>query len=239
VMSSPVKRPGGSRTSGSWLLSLGLLFAAQACATSPMRFDRLGLDAGLSELAVNVITQDPAGFLWVGTEDGLDRYDGYQFIHFTHDRRSASSLPNNFIADACFDTTGSQWIATDGGGVVLRDPLEGRFVELETIVGAAAAAGMERIRVLHAGRDGRLWIGTRESGVAVFDRKTSAVHHFRHSQDNPDSLLDNSIQALLEDRLGRLWIGTNSGVDVLAPATGRMTHYVLSDVLVPREVTCA
>ncbi len=233
--STVVRRAGHARRPGLWLLGLGLVLAAAAAqATSPMRFDRLGLDAGLSELAVNVITQDSAGFLWVGTEDGLDRYDGYQFIHFTHDGGSLASLPNNFIADACFDISGSHWIATDGGGVVLHDPVAGRFVDLETIAGTAAAAGLERVRVLHASRRGQLWVGTRESGLAVLDRTTQEIHRFRHLPDDPDSLRDNSIQSLLEDRVGRLWIGTDSGVDVLDPTTDRIKHYLLSEALAPQ-----
>src|SRR5262249_17500591 len=91
--------------------------ARPAGAVAPMRFENFGLDAGLSELAVNAIAQDSYGFLWVGTEDGLDRYDGYRFVHFTHDSASPQSVPENFIADLSFDAVGNLWIATEGGGV--------------------------------------------------------------------------------------------------------------------------
>src|SRR5579862_927308 len=92
-----------------WIVSSA---AAWAGAVSPMRFESFGLDAGLSELAVNAIGQDSSGFLWVGTEDGLDRYDGYRFVHFTHDGAVPGSVPDNFIADLCIDAAGSLWIAT-------------------------------------------------------------------------------------------------------------------------------
>lgn len=205
------------------------LVAGAACAANSMRFARLGLDAGLSEQAVNVIAQDPTGFLWFGTEDGLDRYDGYRFQHFTHSRADSGSIPNNFIADMLFDTLGRQWVATDGGGIVTRDPLRGHFTVLGPASGDATTKGLERVRVVRADRHGRLWIGTRESGVAVFDPATSQLRRYQHADGVRSSLIDNSILALLEDRSGRLWIGTDSGVDVLEPDTGTISHLPLDD----------
>ncbi|HWM67403.1 MAG TPA: two-component regulator propeller domain-containing protein [Steroidobacteraceae bacterium] len=207
-----------------------LLFAATTAeAASPMRFDRLGLDEGLSEQAVNVIAQDASGFLWIGTEDGLNRYDGYQFQHFTHDLANPGSVPNNFIADLHFDTAGQLWVATDGGGVVWRDPALGRFTALDSATHAGGVDGLDRVRVVHTDRHGRLWIGSRDSGLAMFDPATSLLRRFKHSDSDPTSLIDNSILAILEDRAGRLWIGTDNGVDVLEPATTSFRHHRLSE----------
>ncbi len=194
-----------------------------------MRFDRLGTDAGLSEQAVHVIAQDPAGFLWIGTEDGLDRYDGYGFKHFTHDRSDPGSVANNFISDIQFDAAGGLLAATDGGGIARRDPVHGRF----TALGAASSGNtpdwMERVRVLHVDRRGRTWIGTRDAGLAMVESASPDVRRFRHSQTDRASLADNSVLAIIEDRRGRLWIGTDAGVDVLDPATSTIEHHRLSD----------
>jgi len=223
--SQPLRR--GKRLLTLWLVLQ--LAAAAACAANPMRFTRLGVDAGLSEQAVNVIAQDPAGFLWFGTEDGLDRYDGYRFQHFTHSRTDPGSLPNNFIADILFDASGRQWVATDGGGIVWLDPLQGRFIASGAGAAEAAAAGLGRVRVVRTDRRGRIWIGTRDSGVVRFDPSTSRLHGYRHSDTLPASLNDNSILALLEDRSGHLWIGTDAGVDILDPDTGRLHHLPLDE----------
>ena len=213
-------------------LSLG--YMAGAYAASPMRFTRLGLEAGLSEQAVNVITQDPSGFLWIGTEDGLDRYDGYQFTHFTHNRDNPGSLPNNFIADMSFGSSGVQWIATDGGGVVWHDTSDGQFVRLDSLVAAGAADGLERVRVIRTDHEGRVWIGTRDNGLVLFDSRIPALRRFKHKDDTPGSLVDNSVLALLVDRRGYLWIGTEAGVDVLDPTMGTLKHHRLSEQIVPR-----
>jgi len=210
------------------------LAAAAAPAASPMRFNRLGLDQGLSELAVNVIAQDPDGFLWIGTEDGLDRYDGYRFQHFTQDRANPASVPNNFIADIRFDSSGGLWLATDGGGVVRRDPQLGRFSRLESAVRGSKTGGLDHVRIVRIDSRGRVWIGTRDSGLALFDPATSTLRRFVHVARDPASLADNSVLAILEDRRGHVWIGTDAGVDVLEPNTGHIEHHLLSGLPRPQ-----
>src|SRR5882724_11592871 len=121
------------------LLVAGLCVFGSAQAASAMRFDRIGPDAGLPEQAINAIAQDPTGFLWVGTEDGLDRYDGLRFEHFTHERMKKGTLPSNFVADIRFDTSGHQWVATYDGGVVQRAPRSEEFTPLRYSHNGAAA----------------------------------------------------------------------------------------------------
>jgi diguanylate cyclase (GGDEF)-like protein len=212
---------------GSLVLLAVALVPGAAPAGVPMRFERLGLDAGLSEQSVNAIAQDPTGFLWVGTEDGLDRYDGFQFVHYTHERIKTGSLPNNFVADVRFDRKGGQWVATYGGGVVRRSRGSGEFVPIGAQGDAAAWKGLERVRVICTDRAGRLWIGTRDSGLAMFDPTTSRLSRFKHSAGNPASLAADSIYSILEDRRGAMWIGSTGGADILDPNTGRVRHFAL------------
>src|SRR5689334_8371700 len=92
----------GNNDIKSWAGALAcLLLAASAAAQAPrpMLFNHLGLDEGLAQLAANAIVQDNAGFIWIGTEEGLDRYDGYGFEHFHHERSEPLSLANDFIGD--------------------------------------------------------------------------------------------------------------------------------------------
>src|SRR5262245_13560397 len=106
------------------LVLFGPMSAARA-APLPMYFDRFDRDSGLSQLTVNTIAQDPAGFLWVGTEDGFERFDGYLFRHAGHDLDGAASLPSSYVASIQRDVHGALWLATDGGGVMRRDPSTG------------------------------------------------------------------------------------------------------------------
>ena len=99
------------------LFALG---AAAATRASPpdMLFTRLGADQGLSHGAVRAIVQDADGFMWVGTEDGMDRYDGYELRHFFHQRGVPGSLPAGWISAMASDHTGRLWIGSVGSGVV-------------------------------------------------------------------------------------------------------------------------
>src|SRR3990172_3384294 len=80
------------------------------------RFERISVEAGLSQSTVNTIIQDKEGFIWFGTEDGLNRYDGYNFLVYKHNPENRTSISNNFIWSLCEDSDGNIWIGTDGGG---------------------------------------------------------------------------------------------------------------------------
>lgn len=188
------------------VLVLVLAACAQAAATPlPIRFDRFDQESGLSQLAVNAIAQDAAGFLWLGTEEGLDQFDGYAFHPSRHDRLDKASLSNNFIADVEADAAGNLWVATDGGGVVRRNPASGAFERI-------GLPGLQRVRALRLDRTGRLWVASRDGGLAAFDPATTHVARYRHSAEDVSSLPSNSLFAVLEDRRGDIWIGTEKGL---------------------------
>ena len=202
---------------GAWLAGAAPAAAAQA----PMHFSRLGGDAGLSPGGVMAIIQDRQGFLWLGTEDGLDRYDGYDLRHHVHDRARLGSLPNNWIAGLAEDTAGTLWIGTDGGSVVGLNSATGDFDELPAIDGRQPLEPQEKVRVLRADREGRLWVGTRDAGLVMIDRPHRLLQRFRHSDDEA-TLSGDSVFAVIEDHAGAIWIGTDGGLDRLDPATGRV-----------------
>lgn len=203
-----------------------VLLCSAAGASIPMQFDRLGLDDGLSQQNVKVIAQDPSGFMWLGTEDGLNRYDGYTFQHIRHERGNSASLPNNYINDVALDAAGNLWVATAGGGVARRDPLTGRFMVVAFDSGAAHES-LTSVRVIRFDHTGRLWIGTVAEGVAVYDPTSGALRRFHPSRLLSSTRDDDAIFALLEDHSGRIWIGTGAGVCVLEPTSGRLERYTL------------
>ena len=101
-----------------------------ALSAPPMQFTRLAAEDGLSQGAVMAMLEDSQGFLWLGTEDGLDRYDGYEVRRYVHDRTQSRSLPDNWVSTLAQDRTGTLWIGTAGGGVVGRNPNTGALVRL-------------------------------------------------------------------------------------------------------------
>jgi diguanylate cyclase (GGDEF)-like protein len=187
-----------------------------------MYFDRFDRDAGLSQLAVNALAEDASGFLWIGTEDGFDRFDGYTFLHASRDPTEAGRLTNGYVADIALETGGALWLATDGGGVIRRNPSTGKYEPLaERIANAGEATDLKRTRTVLFDSAGRLWIGGRDGGVARLDLRTRQLERFRHRGESPNSLSSDSVFALFQDRSGTVWVGTETGLDRFEPQSRR------------------
>jgi diguanylate cyclase (GGDEF)-like protein len=211
------------------LVRVGLCAAALAAATvdrpasampaRPIRFTRLSLEQGLSQSTVLCMFQDSRGYIWLGTEDGLNRFDGIKFTVYKNDPADASSLPSNFVWAIDEDAQGNLWIATDGEGLVKWDRTLNRFVRRADI-------SSRYIRTLRFGPDGALWIGTRDAGLDRLDVTTGKLTHFGQNPDDPGSLSDNRIYVLHVDTRGRLWVGTDAGLNLLDAERGTFARFL-------------
>src|SRR6476469_4351425 len=108
------------------LAALACAISLPGSATPPLAVQRYSLEEGLSQQGVNAIAQDAEGFMWFGTEDGLNRFDGYEFRQMRHARGDATTLPNGWIYSLVPSEDGL-WIGTDGGGVVFRNAKTGKL----------------------------------------------------------------------------------------------------------------
>ncbi len=183
-------------------------------------FTRLSIEDGLSQSTVNCILQDRTGFLWLGTQDGLNRYDGYGFTVYKHDPTDPSSLPSNWIEDLAEDPSGDLWIGTHGGGLArwrrASDSFERfRHVPDSAASGDRAAAPGNWVRALHLDRAEDLWVGTSRSGLVRIGASAESFEHFQHDPGDPASLSDDQVRAIHEDRAGNLWIGTLGGLNLV------------------------
>jgi len=151
---------------------------------------------GHPQSSAQSIARTPDGYLWVGTEEGLARFDGVQFTVFDHD--NASGIPQRDITALSVDHAGRLWIGT-GSGIAVLD--KGRFTPIDKIAGLAHAY----VHAISEGKTGRLWVGT-EYGLFEID----GSHALAFDQSN--GLPDGRVQALLEDREGVLWVGTSGGL---------------------------
>jgi diguanylate cyclase (GGDEF)-like protein len=215
--------------------SVALLFLGAMAALCPVRtlaagapemvFARLGSDQGLAQGTVNAIVQDGEGFMWFGTEDGLDRFDGYEIRHFTHRRGVAGSLPNNWIAALARDSTGRLWVGMDGGGLVWRDVTAGQFRAPAVYASSTPLDPTTWIRAQYVDHSGRIWVATRGAGVFMLDLVHQKTRAFRRDLTNPDSLSDDSVYSFAEDPFGQIWIGTANGLDRLDPESGHIEQF--------------
>ncbi len=182
-------------------------------ARQPMRFERLSIEDGLSQSVVNCILQDSTGFLWLGTQDGLNRYDGYRFKVYRHDDEDPESLPHDLVLSLATDPSGDLWIGTEGGGLARWRRASDTFLSYRHDAGDPESLADDRVVHLAWDPDGTLWIATFASGLDRYDPTTGSFQHFRHDPADPGSLSDDRVRAVHVDRRGELWVGTFGGLN--------------------------
>jgi ligand-binding sensor domain-containing protein/signal transduction histidine kinase len=219
----------------SFILSLiTLMYSLIAFATSStasilpvaslsVRFQHLTIEDGLPQNSINTILQDSMGFLWLGTEEGLVRYDGYSLKIFKHESNNTNSLSNDFVLAITEDRQGTLWVGT-GGGLNRFNPTTEKFSHYRHIANDSNSLSDDSVRTITEDRQGILWLGT-GGGLNRFNPATEKFSHYRHIVNDPNSLSDDSVRSITEDRQGTLWVGTDSGLHRFNPTTDQFSHY--------------
>ncbi|MGD9317883.1 MAG: two-component regulator propeller domain-containing protein, partial [Anaerolineae bacterium] len=168
----------------------------------PLDFQRFSIEQGLSQSVVSSILQDSRGFMWFGTQDGLNRFDGYEFVVYKHDPEDPDSLGGNFVQALHEDVSGTLWIGTNGGGISKLDRETGRFTHLRHDPRDPNSLSSNVVLALYEDREGMLWIGTSGGGLDRLDPDTGEFVHYKNDPEDPHSLSHNVVQAITEDREG-------------------------------------
>lgn len=211
-----------------WMLLISCIFFNQSLifaqkdtdsqTVQPLKFRHFKSNDGLPQNSVLAIHQDEKGFIWMGTDDGLARYDGYEFRVFRHEPGDSTSINHNVIRSIISDPLNNLWIGTEGGGVSIFDPNFEHFYPLHSLQEFPSALRDAKISSMILGRDHTIWIGTNGSGIFSlkinYEFKSATkdnlirfdVQHF-HSKNS--RLSDDKIWSLFEDSSGRIWTGTH------------------------------
>lgn len=185
--------------------------------TASGQTDRINLvhilsENGLSQNTVHHILQDSKGFLWFATEDGLNKYDGYNFTIYKNNRQDKYSISDNFIWTIFEDKSGVLWIGTNSGGLCRFDREKERFITYKNEAGNPNSLSLNNVRTIHEDREGYIWVGT-ENGLNKFDKKKNIFIQYRHDPEDTYSISNNVILSIFEDEEGDLWIGSDGGLD--------------------------
>jgi len=214
-----------------WVLSVNVPASAQIPQTqsgSRIVFDRLNVEDGLSYPGINDMTQDEQGFIWIATSRGLNRYDGYNFRVYQHDRSDPTSISANHTEVVLQDNQNPDifWVAADEGLNKFDRRSETFTWYLHDPDPSANSLGANNIYELLQTPDGNLWIGFQRAGLDRFDPDTETFTHYRNDPDDPDSLAGDSINRLYLAREGQFWVATRSnGLDLFDPQSETFTHY--------------
>ena len=195
------------------LLALAPALHADA-RQNELRFDHITTERGLSNNSVNCIFQDRAGFLWFGTQDGLQKYDGYQFTTFRHDPGDSTSLSNNLVHAIYEDRAGVMWIGTRGGGLNRFDRESQTFTSFTYDFDDPTSIGGDQVMTIYEDRDGILWVGTRGGGLNRLDRASGTFVRIGPQHADPETgqtLGSPFVKSILDDSAGNLWVATENG----------------------------
>jgi PAS domain S-box-containing protein len=186
-------------------------------------FVRLSIQDGLSQGSGLSIIQDRRGFIWIGTEDGLNRYDGYRFRVY-RPSEDPSSLSNNSANVLFEDSQGVLWVGTNSGLNRYNRDLD-NFTRFFNNPRDPLSLSHNAVYSISEDRAGAIWVGT-EGGLNAFDRKTEKFTRYVRGSTDLAASDRRGIRAVVEDRTGLLWMATFGGLHAFEPKTGKMTRYV-------------
>ena len=214
------------------ILAFVFCFTSLHPQTEEYTFKQLTDADGLSQSTIFATIQDNDGFLWLGTVDGLNRYDGYEFRIFENDLSDSTSISDNFISTLFEDSDGFIWAGTINGYLNRYDKKTEIFKRfyINSFFSAIKSPGnnfydyplafsrdqLNTVTTITEDKDGYLWIGTWGNGIIKFDRKNETGTHIFNNPDNQTSLSSNRILDILADKSGNIWIATfGAGIDRL------------------------
>lgn len=173
-----------------------------------IKFEYINVNHGLSSGAVYSIRQDKKGFMWIGTDEGLNKYDGKTFTHYKYIPGKNEGMNAFMVYSVYVDDSGIIWAATRDGGLNRLDPVTGQFTHFMHDPSNPDSITSNIITEVTGDREGRLWLRFQNQGLDCFDPKTGIFKHYKHAPANPDSLSGNGVIKVTVDSKGRVWAAT-------------------------------
>jgi signal transduction histidine kinase/CheY-like chemotaxis protein/streptogramin lyase len=190
-------------------------------------FELLRVADGLPSSDVYALRQDQDGFIWIGTRDGLARYDGLEYKVWRHDPDDPASLASNDVSALLIDQNGRVWCGGEASGLN-QQLADGSFRHYRHDPDDLHSLSSDDLFTVAEDRAGTIWVGTYLGGLNRL-RKDGSFERIEHDPDNPRSLRASTVIALAGDVSGRLWVGTDNGLDV-REVDGHIVHVSLGQL---------
>ncbi|GAB3925601.1 hybrid sensor histidine kinase/response regulator [Larkinella terrae] len=202
-----------------------LLFHSAGAQTGTVQFKHITTNEGLSQSNVTCILQDKRGFMWFGTQDGLNLFDGYTFTVYRNDPQRPTSLSDNYVRSLYEDRQGRLWVGTDDGGLCMLNNRTGGFTIYRHAKNDDKSLSNNRVMSITEDGRGRLWVGT-DGGLNRFDTVSHTFTRYMNQPGNSSSLSNDLIRDVLVDRGGQVWVATfGGGLNRLDAATNSFRHF--------------
>lgn len=205
------------------------------------KFKHLSTDNGLSDNSVRAILQDKEGFIWLGTADGLNKYDGYKFTVYRHNPSDTNSIgPGTNIFCIYEDKEGLIWICAEGSLSIL-DKKNGKFKVYKNDPKNSNSLSNNIVTGIIEDKNGMMWVSTYGGGLNKFDKKTGKFFAYKNSPSNPNSISSDNVENCFEDSEGVLWIATfggqKGGLNSFDKNSERFSYYPIN-ALNKKEGSC-
>src|SRR3984957_12928898 len=195
-----------------------------AIDAAPLVLEHLTTADGLPQGTVYATLQDSQGFVWLGTEDGLVRFDGREMVRYAYSPSARGGLPGNFIGQIAEDARHDLWIAIKDAGIARWNRGSDTFTVYRHDPANQGSLASDAANTVLVDARGRVWIGMRDAGLDLLDPASGRIQHLRHDANVSASLSSDRIYSLALDRSGTVWIGTEAGLDRALP-NGGFTHF--------------
>jgi len=188
-------------------------------------FNQLSVENAVELISTNSILKDQQGFMWFGTENGLNRYDGYQLKTFNHDPHNNNSLSDHWITLIFETSKGVLWLGTSNSGINIFDKKTNSFSKFKYSPTDTSTITKGPINNIFQDRNGTIWIAT-TNGLNKFDSDKGNFERFVHQENKPSSLAHNNISKIIEGKKGILWLSSKAGgLNRFDTHTGIFTYF--------------
>ncbi|HZU87190.1 MAG TPA: two-component regulator propeller domain-containing protein [Anaerolineaceae bacterium] len=215
---------GGFAPEGRVLAAESSALPQQSISNEALKFSHLTVQQGLPASQIYCLLQDSAGYLWFGTEDGLARYDGYDFVVFRSDPNNPNSLSDSTILSLYEDRQGRLWVGTQQGGLNLYERSTGRFIRYISTPMSAFSLSDNTVSAIQEDSQGRLWVGTK-NGLNRLNELSFTFDRYLKDAVSSGGISNERVNALAADPRGGLWVGTADGLDYFDLESEEFTHY--------------
>ena len=192
-----------------------------------LQFKYLTPDDGLSSSIASRIIQDHEGLMWIGTANGLDRYDGFTFVVYKNISGDSTSLADNVISTLFEDKSNNLFVGTEFG-LSMYDRGRDRFVNYFYFNSSPLKGIRCTVSKILEDQSGNFWLAT-TVGLIYFDRVKNKITQYTHDPDNPASLSNNVVEYIFIDKKANFWVATRSGLDLFQQESGTFKHITMDD----------